>query len=302
MVSSLKNAKFERLGHIFNADGRYGWMHSHASNPTPVHLQGDVYRIFFSARAEDKRSRVGYIDFDIVSRKIESISRDPVIVPGEKGYFDDSGISCGCIVKDDNDGYLFYYIGWNLAVTVPFHNSIGLATGSTLDLFHKSSPVPILDRSLSDPLSISYPWVIREGDCWRMWYGSHLSWRTEQYEMVHVLKHAISDDGRKWTPAGPIAIDKLDDEFAFSRPCVIYEDGRYKMWFSVRGEQYSIGYAESDDGLRWERSQLQIGGSGSGWDSESSSYAVVFDHAGTRYAVYCGNRYGATGFGLAVLT
>ena len=70
-----------------------------------------------------------------------------------------------------------------------------------------------------------------------------------------------------------------------------------------RGAHYSLGYAESLDGIQWKRldSEVGIGTSPSGWDSEMIEYPFVFDHAGGRYMLYNGNGYGKTGFGLAVL-
>ena len=74
------------------------------------------------------------------------------------------------------------------------------------------------------------------------------------------------------------------------------------MWYSFRGAAYRIGYAESADGLAWERKDEQVGISVSddGWDSMSVEYPCVFDHKGQRFMLYNGNRYGLTGFGLAV--
>ena len=75
------------------------------------------------------------------------------------------------------------------------------------------------------------------------------------------------------------------------------------MWYSFRGLSYRIGYAESDDGRKWERldSQAGIDVSTTGWDSEMIEYPFVFDHKGQRYMLYNGNGYGKTGFGLTVL-
>ena len=74
------------------------------------------------------------------------------------------------------------------------------------------------------------------------------------------------------------------------------------MWYSYRGSSYRIGYAESEDGVSWERKDHLAGISTSedGWDSEMVAYAFVFDHRGQRYMLYNGNGYGQTGIGLAV--
>ena len=37
------------------------------------------------------------------------------------------------------------------------------------------------------------------------------------------------------------------------RPCVVHDRDRYRMWFCARGDAYRLAYAESTDGLNWER-------------------------------------------------
>jgi hypothetical protein len=122
--------------------------------------------------------------------------------------------------------------------------------------------------------------------------------------MAHVIKYAESMDGMIWQRTGTIAIDfKSAEEYAISKPCVLKENGRYKMWYSYRGTAYRIGYAESEDGIHWTRMDDQVGidVSESGWDSDMIEYPHVFDHQGRRYMLYNGNEYGRTGFGLAIL-
>jgi len=79
------------------------------------------------------------------------------------------------------------------------------------------------------------------------------------------------------------------------------------MWFSYRnglGQKYRIGYSYSPNGKTWELrlNDARIDVSPLGWDSETIEYPFVFDHKARRYMLYCGNGYGKTGFGLAVLT
>ncbi len=75
------------------------------------------------------------------------------------------------------------------------------------------------------------------------------------------------------------------------------------MWFCCRGHRYRLGYAESHDGLTWQRNDERAGMtvSQTGWDSEMICYPFVFAHRGRTYMLYNGNGYGKTGFGLAEL-
>ena len=292
------------MGKIFVADGHSEWMHSHAANPMPVHLSDDIFRIYFSPRDHQRRSSIGFIELDLNRPdQVLRVSERPVLTPGQPGLFDDSGTSLACIANIDGKQYL-YYLGWNLAVTVPWRNSIGLAIyDPATDLYRKFSQAPIVDRSAIDPYSISYPFVAQDEGEIRMWYGSNQSWGPQQSDMQHVIKYARSKDGVVWEREGIVAINlKEEKEYALSKPCVIRDFGVYKMWYSYRGQSYRMGYAESSDGIHWIRKDDQVGIdiSATGWDSEMICYGFVFDHCGQRYMLYNGNGYGQTGFGLAV--
>jgi len=295
--------QWRKLGRVFCPDNEHDWMVSHAANCVAWRLEEHRYRVFFSTRDRLNRASIGWVEFDL-RRPFEVLRRSdrPLLAPGPTGAFDDSGVSLACIVADGGALFL-YYTGWNLGVTVPWRNSIGLAISRDGLRFERYSPAPVLDRNRVDPFSVSYPFVL-PGAEWRMWYGSNLRWGAEQRDMDHVIKYAIGSGPAEWRPTGDICIGIEDPrEYAFSRPCVIRDGDVWRMWYSYRGDAYRIGYAESEDGVRWTRRDAAAGivPSDSGWDAESIEYPYVFDHGGARYMLYNGNRYGLTGFGLAIL-
>ncbi len=297
--------KWQKLGLIFCPENNHDWMQTHASNPFVESRGNNIFRIYFSTRDSDSRSSIGWAEIDIkCPTEVLRISDKPVIGPGEIGTFDDSGTSMACIVNVGSKRYL-YYLGWNLGVTVPWRNSIGLAISEGPDEpFVRYSLAPLLDRNNVDPYSISYPWVMHDENIWRMWYGSNLSWGKEQKDMVHLIKYAESKDALHWNREGIIALNFKDStEYAMSKPCVIKENNLYRMWYSFRGAAYRIGYAESEDGVHWIRKDNEIGItiSETGWDSETVEYPCVFINDGKKYMVYNGNEYGRTGFGIAIL-
>lgn len=299
---------WQKLGRIYNPNeemikavgGGYG------ANPVAVNLENNDFRIFFNYRDENNRSNVTFLDYDLIAGKVISNPHQTILSPGEPGTFDDSGCSLGAII-DMGDSFYIYYLGWNLLKLVPWVNTIGLAVyDKKSGVCKKISKAPILNRSDEDPLTISYPFVRKEGNTFRMWYGSHLSWGTRMerpYDFTHVLKYAESDDGIHFHRTGKICIQGKDkSEYAFARPSVLFENGIYKMWYTFRGEKYRIGYAESSDGINWSRmdSKVNILPSTEEWESEEVSYPYVFLHKNIHYMLYCGNGYGKTGFGIAV--
>ncbi len=298
--------KWQKLGLVFYPSIKTEWMYSHAAVPVAECIGGDVFKIYFSSRDKSNRSYTGYIVIDINSpSQILELSAKPVLVPGDLGEFDDSGAMATWLASHHGNKFL-YYIGWNLGITVPFRNSIGLAISSQGDQFVRYSNGPIVDRSMHEPHFCASCCVLPGEDSWRMWYLSCTGWQMRDGKPEHRyhIKYAESQDGINWKRDGLVAIDFANDnEYSISRPSVIRDVDRWRMWYSYRGHSYRIGYAESEDGRKWQRRDNQVGidVSPTGWDSEMIEYPFVFDHKGQRYMLYNGNGYGKTGFGLAVM-
>ncbi|MEP7288195.1 MAG: hypothetical protein ABI947_20770 [Chloroflexota bacterium] len=264
-------------------------------------------RIYCSGRDSQNRSRIGFCECDLNDPfGTLTVADVPILTPGAIGNFDDSGVMATWLLDYEGIQYL-YYIGWNLGVTTPFRNALGLAVsedGGTT--FNRYADGPILDRSIYDPCFVASCAILIENGLWRMWYLSGVRWTYHERKPRHHyhLKYAESSDGISWRREGRVCIDFANpQEYAISRPTIVKDGNLYRMWYSYRGEAYRIGYAESGDGLSWTRHDQNVGitVSDDGWDAQMIEYPHVFDHADHRYMAYNGNDYGKTGVGLARL-
>jgi predicted GH43/DUF377 family glycosyl hydrolase len=299
--------RWKKIGLLFSVNGIAEWMNSHAALPFAKHLEGDIFRIFFSTRDRQNRSHLAFVDIDIRDpKRILQISKKPLLSPGTIGLFDDSGVNACCEVDIQGVNHV-YYIGWSLALRTPFHTYCGLAAfNSSTRQYEKVSRVPILDRSEEDPYSIGYLQVRRHNCRFKMWYETSVGWgkSVPQRGYSSVMKYAESLDGMHWDRKGITCIPLQSTEVAISRPSVLITNGRFQMWYSrKRGDKYTLGYATSPDGLNWTRNDREAGirTSKAGWDSEEIEYPHVFQHHGETYMLYNGNGYGKSGLGLAVL-
>ena len=295
---------WRKLGRIFVPSGELDWSRTHAALSLPEWVDGDIFRIYFSGRDDKNRSSIGCVVVDLAAdAKVLDIPSEPVLRPGARGMFDDCGVSIGSIVRAGDTRFM-YYTGWNLAVTVPWKNTIGLAISEAGAPFTRLSAFPIVGLDERDPFSLSYPWVIQDEGKYRMWYGSNLSWGENLDEIPHVIRYAESNDGVHWEKQDSVAIDTSGgDNAAACRPCVVRDGGLYRMWFCARGSKYRIYCATSEDGLTWGQlgKDEGIDVSPESWDSDMIEYPCVFDHGGRRFLLYSGDGYGRTGFGLAIL-
>jgi hypothetical protein len=301
---------WRKLGIVFASEGQFPWMVSHAQVPFAERIEGNLYRIYFTTRDAQNRSHIAWLELDITRPdRILRLAEAPLLAPGRPGTFDDCGAMMSWMVRHRGQRFL-YYIGWNGRGTVPFHVSIGLAVGpetATIPAF-SALPGPILERDVIDPYFCSNPCVLVEGERWRMWYLSGLGWAdlARGVSASYDIRYADSVDGIRWERTGRVAIRlEPEGEFAIARPCVLRDNHGYAMWYCVRlrDRPYRLGFARSADGLLWERDDGIAGlePSAEGWDSEMIAYPHVFDHGADRYMLYCGNGFGRTGFGCAVL-
>jgi hypothetical protein len=288
------------------------WMTSHAQVPT-VLVQADRLSVFFASRDPAGKSRTGLIELNRDNpSEILHLEDEPVLGLGRPGTFDDDGVMPSHAMRVGEEIWL-YYSGWNERVRVPYHNSTGLAISRDGGhSFTRPFEGPILDRTPFEPYLAVTPSVMREGSNWHMWYVSGTRWEevNGRYEPVYVIKYAHSSDGLNWERPNLTCIEPRDEFEALSRPHVIKQGALYRMWYCFRGSHdyrdgqnsYRIGYAESNDGVTWDRKDEQAGitVSAEGWDSSMICYPYPFEIGECLYLVYNGNGFGRSGFGFAV--
>jgi predicted GH43/DUF377 family glycosyl hydrolase len=300
---------WKKEGLIIVPSDEYHWMSSHTGPSFIEKLDDTTLRVYITGRDKENVSRIGFIDLNSKDLKtIKYISKEPLLDVGNIGCFDERGVSYPWIVEKENGEKLMYYVGWVAGGISRFQNFTGLArsldNGKT---YSRVKKVPILDRSDAEPIGSGSVAVLKE-DIWKIWYTSFVKWEEIDGKIYHFyhIKYAESDDGINWKREQKVAIDFNDKkENTIGKPMVIKENDRYIMYYSYRkmDSSYRIGYAESHDGINWERMDdcLGLDVSENAWDSEMIEYAYVFDLDGKRHMIYNGNSFGKTGLGLATL-
>jgi hypothetical protein len=304
--------KWRKLGRVFAPQAQSQWIHSHGSAPIARSLGDFRYRIYFNPRDRQGRTNVSWLDIDIRNpTEVLRLSERPVLAPGALGCFDDNG-AWGCWIVEHEGNEHLYYQGWNLGVTVNFYVAIGIASrplGDPDRPFERISAGPILNRCMAEPIFIAGPAVMIDNGQWRMWYQSGRSW-TKPANLAlpsYDIRNAVSSDGVRWAlSAQPVLTFAHPGEVAIARFCPLREaDGRFRAWYSYRGDDwgYHIGYATSEDGLRWTRQDENAGivCDPDGWEAPMICYSFVFDTEVGRLMLYNGGRYGEAGFGIAIL-
>lgn len=306
--------QWNKLGLIWTPNGDSEWAKSHAAIPVAYASSDREWHVYLSIRNDAGKSHIGRIALDVSGaphfRKFQS---HPVLALGTPGAFDDCGVMPSWIVEH-NGALWMYYVGWNVPATVSYHLSIGLAISEDRGATWKRySQGPIMGRSPQEPFFVTTPCVLKEGNAWRMWYSSCSEWRQigGRWEPRYSVKYAESSDGIEWRPTGDLCID-AGKNGAVARPFVYRENGGYRMLYShrlltgyrdTRQAAYRLGYAESADGIAWERKDEDVGiaAADEGWDSEMVTYCWMQPHGDRTYLLYNGNGFGRSGLGIAQL-
>lgn len=133
--------------------------------------------------------------------------------------------------------------------------------------------------------------VVKRHGVYHMWYTG------QTWEQSYIF-HAVSEDGVHFTRTGgePVLKPELEwENTSVMCPSVEWDEARgvYRMWYSA-GEQHepnAIGYAESEDGLRWRRSPVNpifAADPDSQWERHKVTACHVFYHEDWYWMFYIG--------------
>lgn len=315
----MKKLNWIKQGRIFDPSAIKDWGYEYAQVPWGLELDG-IVRVFFTSRppADREGQFVSYTfcaDFSRDTLSFIRMYKDPVMSLGELGHFDEHGtMPCSVINRSDLGEVWLYYVGWSRKVSVPYDCAIGLAKskdgGRTFTRYSKG---PILGASETNPFLLGCPRVYWLKNKWFMWYLAGTSWvkSGSKAESIYQLKVATSEDGITWKLENDKVVPKKYDNECQTCACVFERDGIFHMYFTYRHgidfrnpeRGYRIGYAYSKDLLTWTRddSKAGIDVSELGWDSEMISYPHIVKLGDRNVMFHCGNYFGKTGFGYAIL-
>ena len=234
-----------------------------------------------------------------------------VLQAGATGAFDAGGVLSPAVLQVSPSDWYMYYVGYDptrMRGAIKTHQ-IGLAKST--DGGHswtRVSTEPVIGLGpdgACDGATCSSNTVLKVGQHWYNWYTG-----ISQVPYLASVCLATSSDGIHWEkhPNNPVLGYNpyvTSDAFMVATPQVLYEEGVFKMWYNSKGfdgakttpGDYRIGYAESLDGIHWDRcAKLPVlGASGNGWDSQMAEYPEVQNLSGRYYMWYCGNRYSDIG-------
>lgn len=302
--------QWDKKGLIYNVQQDASWKTQFAMLPTPL-LMKDRLRIFLGFCDEQNVGRIGYVDVNPENPKeIIGVSAAPILDIGRRGSFDDNGVVPISILKEAGQVFL-YYVGFQLGAKVPYYMFGGLAISNDGgEHFERYSESPILDRVGDEIYARCGINVIKDEGKYKMWYiGSNKEgWTISggKQRPLYIMKYTESEDGIHWNGVPSICIEyKNKDEHGFGRPYVWRENGMFRMLYSIRtySRGYYIGYAESQDGIVWDRKD-DLAGISLGpeeWDDTNLSYPYLFRYNGHTFMFYNGNGCGKSGFGYAEL-
>lgn len=313
----MQNIKWIKKGCIFDISNDWGkdLGYSHCHKPTPILIDDNTIRVYYGLRGAMNRTRVSFVDLNADDLSIKYVHKDVILDIGKLGTFDDSGAQVCSVVRVDNHTIYMYYIGWNTSTTVPSRNSLGLAVSYDNGIhFERMYEGPILERYLNEPYHVGASDIKFIDGQWKMWYNSGNGFVVVNGKPEYTLhiKYATSDDGIIWNRHNIVCVEKAYENEIIGRPSVLVRDGKYHMFYSRRDivdfrtdkdKSYKMGYAESIDGIKWQRMDnipsLEVSEDPNDWDSQMIAYPYIIEVKGKLIAFYNGNAFGKTGFGAA---
>jgi len=118
--------RWKKLGKIYSLPrgGLHKSIKTHTANPLAVHLSGDEFRVFYSARDDDARSSVCAVDIDIIQKVVTKEHIKPLLKFGGEDSFYSEGISIGNLYEAKGSKFILF-MGWKNQVDKHWYGEIG---------------------------------------------------------------------------------------------------------------------------------------------------------------------------------
>jgi len=226
------------------------------------------------------------------------------------------------VLPRDDGPWLMYVTAWGK----PTPES-SLENGTCVALSHDRGKTwsyaernPVIARDTAyDRKGSGSVWVLRRGDQFQMYYTAIGGFypRPEGVKTGHGeripdigIAYAVSKDGIHWNKPyrhwliGPRRFEAEPYEYICSKPCMVEENGGYRLWVNTFSTAYRVYSLVSRDGRFWKWTdsspdgELGVGPKGS-WDDIQRSYISVVKSGGQYHCWFTGNQFGATGIGHA---
>ncbi len=289
-------------------------------NPFALRI-GDEYHLYYSGADAE-----GYQRICLATAPVHDPSdwtRHGVVLDrGVTGAFDHKWAVLPHVVRFADRWHLYYTGNSGRGEGLAQFPGIGLAFSDDGRTFRKYAGSPVIAPSgvEGDPdcCGIAGGSVVNvrlpDGDTeWRFYYTGCPTVGDDVFlNQQKTVCYAVSEDGVEWQKRGAVMLRDPDRDYvdvAAAGPVVWQEeDGSYRMALSNIGTRwgyYSIGCAESDDGIVWRRGEhygddLTLGPTGDGWERQMVEYPSVVRDGSRLRLFYCGNGYGESGIGTAV--
>ena len=208
------------------------------------------YRMWYSGTADGLSWSAG-LALSLDGINWTKYSGNPIITPPFSGGWDRYRVHPTSVLPMDT-GFIMWYVGAEPDLT----QRVGSAV-SRDGIAWMTGTSPVLDLGPPgswDSVSLSRPTVVAIGDEWWMWYTANDGARWHigfaRAPLAVPGEPTLSRQGLVlgWGAPGEFDSDEL------GASSVLFDDGRYKMWYFGRSSGIArIGFATSPDGRAWTK-------------------------------------------------
>lgn len=301
--------KWDYVTKLAHAEGTDSFSITHAMIPTPVIINENILRVYYSSQDSKGIARPRFTDYSITN-DFQPLrhSIGPVMDIGRPGTFDDNGVLVCSIIAETDTEFLMFYAGFELLEKIRYRIFIGLARSiDGGESFKRVSESPLLDRTNNELFFRAGPFVMKNVETYEMYYVGGSQWieLENTTKPVYTIRHTTSKDFKNWTAPVEVIGISSQSEHGFGRPFMTEIESKKYLYYSVRdskSELYRIGYAEfvNDQFLRKDE-DFELYNDFEQIENLDLMYAAFFESNREIYMLYNTSGFGLDGIHMAKL-